>query len=587
MSSFNKYYQDELSFLREMGREFAQAYPAAAPFLADRGSDPDVERLLEGFAFLTGRVRQKLDDEFPELVHAMMNLLWPHYLRPIPSMSMIEFKPIPGAVRERQRVARGVELGSAPVEGMRCRFRTAFDVDLYPFTLEEAGIVTLPEGRSALRVRFKMAAGVPFSQVQIDLLRLHLFGEAAYPLYLWLCRYVSEVRFKTVSQGKPGAFRLLPGGAVQPGGFSPEEALLPYPKNAFDGYRLLQEYFTFPEKFLFISLGGIPKGAASEKGEGFEIDFVFSRPPAASLRVSRDHIRLYCTPAVNLFPMESDPIRVHHERVEYPLRPAGGKPLFFEIYSVERAVGWRKGTAAEEEYPAFFSFKHHLGPTSRQATYYQTRLRSAVAGDGIDLYASFVNGDQTTVIPPTETVVFHLSCTNRGLAGKLRVGDISMPTDQSPEFAHFQNITKVTPSIRPPVGGDLYWRLISHLSLNYTSLSSVEALRGILELYNTPSLYDRQAGRANERRMEGIVDLQSVGEDRLFHGAPVRGTAISLSMKEDHFLGEGDMFLFASLLNEFMSLYVSLNSFSRLTVKGIQQGEIYSWQPRNGRQVIL
>ncbi|MBI3609838.1 MAG: type VI secretion system baseplate subunit TssF [Nitrospirae bacterium] len=587
MSSFNKYYQDELSFLREMGREFAQAYPAAAPFLADRGSDPDVERLLEGFAFLTGRIRQKLDDEFPELVHAMMSLLWPHYLRPIPSMSMIEFIPIAGAVRERQRIERGLELASAPVEGVRCRFRTSAEVDLYPFTLEEAALLTLPDGRTALRLRFKMNPGSRLSEIHIESLRLHLFGEPAYSLYLWLCRRVAEVRFRDIVQGKAAQDRIFPPGQIEATGFSPEEALFPYPKNAFDGYRLLQEYFTFPEKFLFVSLTGLAPVARSAKGEDFEIDFVFSRPPAASLRVSREHIRLYCTPAVNLFPMESDPIRVTHERVEYPIRPSGSNSVCYEVYSVERAVGWVRGTAAEEEYPPFFSFKHHLGLSGRKVTYYQTRLRSAVVGDGTDLYASFLNGEQTTVVPPTETVVFQLICTNRNLAGKLRVGDIAIPTDRSPEFARFQNITKVTPSIRLPMGGDLYWRLISHLSLNYTSLSDIEAFRRILELYNYPSFYDRQAGRANERRLEGITDLQSRGEDFHFRGAPVRGTATMLSMKEDHFLGEGDMFLFASVLNEFLSLYVTLNSFSRLTVRGVQEGEIYSWPPKIGRQAIL
>ncbi|HET6371412.1 MAG TPA: type VI secretion system baseplate subunit TssF, partial [Nitrospiria bacterium] len=550
-------------------------------------SDPDVERLLEGFAFLTGRIRQKLDDEFPELVHAMMSLLWPHYLRPIPSMSMIEFTPVAGAVRERQRVERGVELASVPVEGVRCRFRISSEVDLYPFALEEAAILNLPDGRTALRLRFKVNPGSKLADVHLDRLRFHLFGEPAYTLFLWLCRHVAEVRFRDVAQGGTAQERILPPDRIEATGFSPEEALFPFPKNAFDGYRLLQEYFTFPEKFLFVSLNGLEPLARATKGESFEIDFVFSRPPAASLRVSREHVRLYCTPAVNLFPMESEPIRVTHERIEYPIRPAGGNPLCYEIYSIERALGWVRGTAAEEEYPAFYSFKHRLGLSGRKLTYYQTRLRNAVVGDGTDLYASFVNGEQTTVVPPTETVIFHLTCTNRALAGKLRVGDIATPTERSPEFARFQNITKVTPSIRPPVGGDLYWRLISHLSLNYTSLSSIEAFRRILELYNYPSFYDRQAGRANERRLDGIAEMQSREEDLLFRGAPVRGTATTLSMKEDHYLGEGDMFLFAGVLNEFLSLYASMNSFSRLTVRGVQEGEVYSWPPKIGRQAIL
>ncbi len=584
---FNKYYQDELYFLREMGREFARTYPAAAQFLADRGSDPDVERLLEGFAFLTGRLRQKLDDEFPELSHALMNLLWPHYLRPVPSISTIEFTPVTGAVREKQHIEQGIEIASAPVEGTPCRFRTCFAVDLYPFTIESANLELSKDGRASLKIRFTLSAGASLAQARLDTIRLHLFGEPAYALYLWLCRYVSEVRVRDIVQGKPAQESSIPALKVKPIGFSKEEALFPYPGLSFDGYRLLQEYFTYPDKFLFVEVSDLGPFANRAKGGVFEMDFIFSKPPAASLRVTRENVRLYCTPAINLFPLESDPIRVTHERVEYRIRPAGTISHHYEIYSVDRAAGWIRGTAEEREYPPFYSFTHGLGPSGRQTTYYQTRLRNAVVGEGTDTHVSFVNSEQTTMIPPTETVVFQLTCTNRNLAGKLRVGDIQVPTGSSPEFAQFRNITKVSPSIRPPIGGDLYWRLISHLSLNYVSLTSVQTLRGILELYNFQALYDRQAARANERRLEGLVDTHSHGEDLLYHGMPVRGVVTSISMQEDHFAGEGDMFLFASILNEFLSLYASLNSFSQLIVRGVQQGEIYQWSPRVGQQKIL
>jgi type VI secretion system protein ImpG len=584
---FNKYYQDELFFMREMGREFAVKYPSAAQFLADRGSDPDVERLLEGFAFLTGRLRQKLDDEFPELTHAMMNLLWPHYLRPIPSISTIEFTPVAGAVRDRQRIERGIEVSSVPVEGTPCRFRTCFEVDLYPFNIESANIEISQDGRPCLRLRFIMNSGAVLAQAGLDTIRLHLFGDPAFSLYLWLCRDISEVRLRGVVQGKPGQEVSMPSSCLKPVGLSKEDALLPYPKISFDGYRLLQEYFTYPEKFMFVEISGLKTFTNTIKVEAFEINLIFSKQPAASLKVSRENIRLYCTPAINLLPMESDPVRVTHERVEYRILPSGTNPYNYEIFSVDRSVGWIRGTAEEREYLSFYSFKHGLGPTGRQETYYQIQLRNAVLGDGTDTYVSFVNSEQTTIVPPTETVVFNLTCTNRNLASKLRVGDIQVPTSSSPEFAQFRNISKVSPSIRPPIGGDLYWRLISHLSLNYVSLSSVQTLRGILELYNFQALYDRQAARANERRMEGIIEINSKGKDLLFHGMPVRGIETNMSMKEDHFAGEGDMILFGNILNEFLSLYASLNSFSQLTVRGVQQGEIYQWLPRVGRQNIL
>lgn len=584
--TFNKYYQDELVFLREMGREFSQAYPAAASFLADRGSDPDVERLLEGFAFLSGRLRQRLDDEFPELTHALVNLLWPHYLRPIPSMSVVEFSPIAGALRERQRVARGAEVASVPVEGTPCRFQTCFDVDLYPISLERLGLQVLPDGRQALRLRIVLSPGLSLSQIGLEKLRLYLHGEPAYGLYLWLCRYVKEIKLRPIVQGRPEPELSVDPFQLRPVGFAPEEALLPYPKTAFEGYRLLQEYFTFPEKFLFVELSGLACLGRAE-GEAFEVDFVFSRPPTASLRVEPGHVRLFCTPVVNLFPMESEPLRVSHERVEYRMRPAGTNPAHYEIFSIEKASGWVRGTAEEQVYEPFYSFKHGLGPRGRQGTYYQTRLREAVVGDGTETYVSFVNLNQETVLPQTETVVFQLICTNRALPGKLRVGDIQAPTANSPEFAQFRNITKVYPAIRPPLGKDLYWRLISHLSLNYLSLNSVKGLQGILGLYNFLSFQDRQAGRANERRLEGIGDVRSEAEDLLFHGAPVRGTAIALDLLEDHFAGEGDLYLFATVLNEFFSLYASLNSFTQLTVRGIQQGEVYQWLPKAGQQILV
>lgn len=585
--AFNKYYQDELSFLREMGKEFSQAYPAAAQFLADRGSDPDVERLLEGFAFLSGRIRQKLDDEFPELIHAMMNLLWPHYLRPIPSVSMIEFNPIPGAVKGRQRITRGVELASVPVEGTPCRFRTCFDVDLFPMQIQDVNLKELSSGSHALNIRMLLNPGIKFSDLELKSLRLHLFGESAYTLYLWLCRYVTEIRIRSFTDKNLGSEVLIPRSSIRPVGFSKEEALLPYPKTSFDGYRLLQEYFTFPEKFLFIDIENLGLLSRLGEGSGFEIQIILSKPPPASLRVTQENVRLYCSPVVNLFEMESDPVRVEHDRVEYRVRPSSSKPLNHEIYSINHASGWVRGTAQQQVYEPFYSFKRGLGTSSRRETYYQTHLRNAVIGEGTDTYVSFVNTDQSVVMPPTETIVFELTVTNRNLPSKLRVGDIHVSTETSPEFATFRNILKLSSTVHPSVGGDHYWRLISHLSLNYISLMDVEALRGILGLYNLQSMYDQQAARANERRLNGITRLQSRGESMLLRGAPVRGTATRIDMKEDHFTSEGDMFLFASILNEFFSLYASINSFHQMTVMGQQQGEVYEWEANTGQQVIL
>jgi type VI secretion system protein ImpG len=585
--SVNKYYQDELSFLRAMGREFALAHPEAAHLLSESESDPDVERLLEGFAFLTGRIRQKLDDEFPELTHSLMNLLFPHYLRPIPPISLVEFSPIQGMLRQTNRISKGTEVASVPVDGTSCRFRTCLDVDLHPLHIESVLLHTPVGSRTELKISLAMEQGFSLSRSEIGKLRFFLAGESGRLLYYNLCRYVDKIRLRPIVAGKPSDDIFLDPESVRPAGFAREESLLSYPKTSFDGYRLLQEYFSFPEKFLFVDLGNLESIRNRIGSDRLEIGFIFSRSFNGSIKVSNENIRLYCTPVVNLSQTESEPILINHERTEYRIRPAGHNPQHFEIYSVDSAAGWVQGTSEKREYAPFHSFRSGRASAGRGDVFYEAKLRNAVANEGTDVYVSFVNREQMTSIPATETVAFDLTCTNRMLAEKLRIGDIRIATDSSPAFAHFKNITRVTRGIRPPLEGDLPWRLLSHLALNSTSLSSVAAFRGILELYNFHALENQQSSRSNQLHLDGIVNIESTSEDLLYKGVPIRGMTTRLSLKESHFDGEGDRFLFASILNEFLALYVSLNSFSRLIVTGVEEGETLEWPTRIGHRIVL
>jgi type VI secretion system protein ImpG len=249
--------------------------------------------------------------------------------------------------------------------------------------------------------------------------------------------------------------------------------------------------------------------------------------------------------------------------------------------------GWEQGTSDRRTYLPFFSFQHSLGPTNQTTEYYQTEIKPAVVGRGTDTYISFITGEQSGIAPPTQTIGVDITCTNRDLPEKLHVGDLKVSTASSPAFADFKNITRVTPMITPPMTGGLYWRLISHLSLNYLSLLNTRNLRGILEVYNFQALYDRQAARANELRLDGITKIDAKPDTRLFLGSPVRGLAINMDIDEESFAGEGDMYLFASVLNRFFSLYVTMNSYSQLTVKGTRYGEEFSWPPLMGAQSLL
>jgi type VI secretion system protein ImpG len=584
---YNTYYQEELTFLREMGREFAAAHPKVAHMLESAGSDPDVERLLQGVAFLTGRVRQKVDDELPELFQAMMSLMWPHYLRPVPSTGILAFAPIVEQLSGLITVPRGTEVESIPVDGTACRFRTCFDVELAPLELERAEL-ELPMGSDArLRLVLRAAGKVPLERMMLRSLRFFLAGDPvqASNLYLWLMRYGRYIELRN-----PASERSIRVSAsnMRAGGFREQEAILPYAPHSFVGYRLLQEYFTCPAKFLFIDFQGLGQLATLGLTDRFEILVPFSRRPEDTLRVDRDSLRLFCTPIVNLFAHTADGIRVDHRRTQYRVRPSSGgrPPEHYEIYSIDRVVGLVQGEAERRVYPPLQAFQHAVGDT-RGGIYHQTRLLDAVAGEGTDTYVSFVSAEEKLVVPPTETISIDLTASNRNLASRLKVGDVRVATATSPEFARFRNITPISRSLRPPLGRGLHWRLISHLSLNYLSLRSVEALRGILELYNYQALYDRQAARENVLRLEGLVSLEARPVERLIRGAPVRGMQISMEMNEDNFAGEGDMYVFATVLNEFFALYSSMNSFTELHVRGTRYGEVHQWPPRLGQQSIL
>jgi len=579
--NYNEYYQDELFFLREMGKEFSESHPMLAHFLLESGSDPDVERLLEGFAFLTGRIRQKLDDELPELTHTMMGMICPHYLRPIPAMSIVEFEP--------QRTLRGkyliprvkTELESSPVGNTRCKFRTCYDVELLPIGIDDVVL----EGQQ-LRLTFKVLNGVQFSTLGLEKLRLNLHGDPTiqYELYNLFCRNIQRVSVRPSNGGEQEV--ILDKTNVKPVGFDELEGMLSYPPNSFLGYRVIQEYFSFPDKFLFIDVTGLENTSKLGIQDTFEIVFQLSRRPNENVRITKDNIHVNCTPVINLFSRVSEPIRVDNERTEYRIRPESPNPQHYEVYSVDRVFGMIPGTAQQYEYKAFYSFKHSL--SERGNIYYQTRLRDSVTNENsTETYISFINADQFVAIPTTEIISSELTCINRQLTEQLRLGDIKIPTSNSPEVARFRNITNVTPTIYSQIGGSLHWKLISHLTLNHLSITSKETLQGILSLYNFQALVDRGTGSENERRINSITNVQSIQKDKLYRGTPIRGMEIVLDMLENNFLNDGDMYLFCCMLNEFLALYSNINSFSQLTVKGANRGEVQTWAMRIGKQTIL
>jgi len=591
----NTYYQDELRYLREVGPEFARANPEIARHLADPGADPDVDRLLEGVAFLCGRIRQKLDDELPELTGSLMSLLWPHYLRPVPSMSVLEFVPEIEAMQAPVEVPAGAEFASRPIDGTSCRYRSAWPTKLRPWGLAGVRLETPPAEPARLTLQLRAAAKAKLADMELDRVRLHLAGDArtSFALYLLLAAHVDRV---TVSNGAGGSARrefTLQPQDVRAAGLDPSEHILPYPPYVFSGYCHIQEYFTLKERFLFVDVGGLDRAVNALELEGsLELTFYFNRRLESYPLVAPENIRLHCVPIVNLFAHSAEPIRLSQDRVRYLVQPARAgiaDRRHAEVYSVDRVLGLVRAQDLEShEFMPFYSFAHVATNDPRAATYYQLQVAPSMIGKearwGTDTFVSFVVGGGTETVPSEETISIDLTCTNRDLPGELRAGDISEPTDASPSGIRFRNLLKPTPTVRPPLGRGLHWRLISHLSLNYVSLAKIEHLRELLRVYDYQAAHDAQRALVHQRLLDGIVTLRASYRERMVRGAPIRGTHLELELNEENFAGEGDAFLFAALLDRFFGAYVTVNAFSQLTVRFTRSGQIHAFPPRAGEQ---
>jgi type VI secretion system protein ImpG len=594
--SFNRYYQSELSALRQLGRRFSERNPALAPFLAEPGQDPDVERLLEGFAFLTGRLRQKLDDELPELTHSLMHLLWPNYMRPMPAFSILQFDPLkhagPGV-----SVARDTPVESAAINGERCRFRTCYATQVLPLQLSAVDYsVQGQQGRLSLRL--EMSAEGNFSEWTFDQLRLHLAGDRylGQGLYLDLLRHLEGIEVLPFGHdglpvcGVDGQALALRLGAdqVSPVGFNEEHALIPYPMNTFRGYRHLQEYFAFPDKYLFVDVGGLnalrslpPEQLRQVRG--VVMRFELRNPCHGARHPTLENVKLYCTPIVNLFKHDAVPIRLDGKQDEYLLIPGEYSREHACVFSVDSITGWQPGGQGYRTYVPFESFEHD-GATeaSKASPSYSIRQRPSAQHAGLDTWLGFDRAPEHD----QETLSIELTCTNHNLPRLLQIGMINQPCEQTPQGLSFRNISAPTASYSPPLDQDFLWRLISNLSLNYLSLSDINALRVILETYDLPRYHDRQAQKVSERRLGALHSVRHVAVDRLQRGLPFRGLRIDLTIDPQGFLGQGEVFVFASVLNEFFALYASLNAFHELRVISTQ-GDVYLWPPRMGQQPLL
>jgi type VI secretion system protein ImpG len=580
-----KYYEEELRYLYESGRQFAKAHPDQARFLnidAVGDRDPYVERLFEGFAFLAGRIREKIDDSFPELSEGMIDLLWPHLQQEIPSVAVVEFKPRSGYLSETKALPRGTELLSKPVgpDNAICTFTTTQEVPLNPLALAAVEKQVDKKGKGTLTFRFKIEPGVTWPKVRLEPLRLYLHAElpVAMTLHELLTRHVvsSKIAFDDGGAGKEAV--IAGAAAVRAGGFSPGEALLPCDSRDFWGYRLLLEYFAYPEKFLFVDLHGFDLEqfrTIETAPERLAVSLTLDRDFPADRPFGVETFRLFCSPAVNLFRRTAEPVPTNITENEYLVIADVQRPASFVTHSVVAVTGIDRVSGERFDYEPLHSFK---GLRSASGRTFTARYRR---GFGKKRELLLITGGRSKSggsVPAEENLSIEAYFTNGPLArDEIREGGIAFPGSDFPNAVSFVNITRPTLPCQPPAD-EHRWTFLAHLGASYSSLASAESLKTFLKLY------DWSASEGRRRRIEAIQEVALRPSETLFRGSIIRGVKYTVTIEETAFADLSDLHLFGEVMAAFFSHYVSINSFFDLEFSLRPSGRTLGWESLRGKQ---
>jgi type VI secretion system protein ImpG len=608
-----RFYQEELDYLRRRAPEFAAAHPGLADALVTPGADPDVERLLEGFAFLAARVRERIEDDFPEIVYSLAGLLWPQLLRPTPSACVVEFSAQQGKVRDARTVPAGTEIQgrirdtSLPPDADArrvgrgsntvCRFRTCWHLDVLPMTVTAASISPGPEGTSSIRLSFRLLRDAQYAQAvgRGAGARVRMFlhsGPTAVALLAALSRHVNDVEIRAAGAGDAESSVVRLGReSIRFPGLQPGYGLLPEPAHGFSAYGVLQDYFVFPERFQFVDVVGFDRACDIGITDAFDVVVRLNEWPHGVRQVDASNFRLGCVPVVNLFEHDARPESIRREQSEYQLVPDAEDPDEMETFEVLRVGGIAAGSGQEREFEPLYS----LGPRrssgqelhGRGRVYFKTRVRPSLGAPGTETWLSLVDADEAATIPAVETIFARLRCSNGRLPSRLSPGEISEPTISTPGGLSFRDITRVMPALPPAFDAKISWRLISLLATSYLSIADRDNLRTLLRMMDFRSVHDVDAGRRLTSRLNAVDEVNVGGDDWLVRGRPVRGRAIHLVIRDRQFGGAPEVHLFGSVLDVVFAMFSSINSHTRLTVTAKDSGETFEWQARHGTQILL
>lgn len=575
-----EYFEAEMRSLHEVAQEFSRAFPEQARMLNlenIKDKDPYVERLLEGMAFLSAQIRQRIDDDLPEVSEALLNLLWPHFLRPLPSLSIVEFTPRMGQLQKTQVLAQHTSVLAASVttdtlagkEAVACKFRTVYPITIQPIRLVQATAEPHSLGGTLIKFKFESDPGVKLDTLELKRLPLYIHADPSVAAMVFKALVgnvnTAQVRFPELPLKEP--HRLGGQTCVLPCHLSPEEALIPLCGRSFSGFHLLHEYFAFREKYLFVSIENLGIVTWPAKVREFEIEIHSGDIFPGEVNINAEMFKLHCCPVINLFKRTAEPVRLTQKRYEYPVVADAHHRYGVEVYSVDKIIGMDTKTGERGEYFPLYSFKHE--GTGR--TYASTRR---VLGSGRpEMYITVKDNGKFR----EQTLSCEITASNGHIPrAHLQIGSITTPGADCPGFVSLRNITRPTRMLVPPDRDAFQWSLISHLAMNYASLADTDVLRRLL------NLYEWTQEESNRRRIKGLEVESCKPATMVRHGALMRGTEFNLLMEDAAYGSIADSFLLGLVLHRFFCSYASINSFTRTRLHTQPSNMEFQWQPMFG-----
>ena len=599
---FFYYYEKELSFLRKSGEEFSKQFPKIAGRLRMSGEnveDPHISRLIESVAFLNSKVQKRLDNDFPEITEGLLSIIYPHYVRPIPSYCIAHFVP-QRDLDSPYHLPQNTSVETEPSGGMPCRFKTVYPTELWPFYVEQAKILPRPfitpgaskafGAQSVLHLQLKLnAAAEDFSQIDMNKVRFFLNGQAqiTYPLYQLLLQHCSLIVAASGTHDSNPSFISIR--SLKPVGFSPEEGLIPYPAQSFIGYRLLTEFFSAPDKFLFFELDQLNQHLSTQFTRELNLYFYFdSSNNLLEKNTNKDHFVLGATPIINLFEQNAEPITLDHSEFQYEVIPDARYEDRMSVYSIDEVSSISPEGNTESYLPIYNLNSEHDNDSNTLFWHSSHRYLQ----EQHKTFISLIDLNFNEETPDYYILNIQTTCTNHNEPIKLPFGS-GQPhfscSNSAPPLQNILSLTAPSPSLHPSLGKGSRWKLISHLNLNHLSLaSSAESLNALKELLR---LYDFKDSPTTRAQIDSIVSLETEPMTAPIkinsQAALCRGTQITITFDE-RLLAGNSAYLMASVLERFFGLYCSVNSFTRLVakIKG-KEGVLKKWPPRAGVKELV